>query len=407
MTRLIHTLFGLTYVLGGIVLAGVLSRFSPLDGTMSWLAGAGTALVGAQTHMLVARIASERRMAASLAAMGQAQSHIIDELTAARAARADLEATMTELGVEMGRALQAEATRLDDAVVSLNRRIDIGPPPEGLVRNPPSRDAQAAPTATVGLSAEDIHAAVEDGRIELVAQPIVTLPQRRPAHYEILSRLRTSAGDIAPAATWMDAASESGVLVGLDAFAAQRGLSMAAKFSERGRHTGVFCNLSPATVDDEAAFGTFMQAIAGKTNSARDVVLEMRQHDVRQLSLTGVRNMRRLADYGFRFSLDNVRDVDLDLGELRASSVRFIKIKGDTLMDMIRGGGALGVGGTPEVSVHDFPELVSRAGLSLIAEKVESETTVVEALDYPIPLGQGNLFGAPRPVRADLLAEAA
>lgn len=42
-------------------------------------------------------------------------------------------------------------------------------------------------------------------------------------------------------------------------------------------------------------------------------------------------------------------------------------------------------------------------GIDLIAERVETETTVVDLLDYDVRFGQGFLFSPPRPVRAEAL----
>src|SRR5262249_43421138 len=39
----------------------------------------------------------------------------------------------------------------------------------------------------------------------------------------------------------------------------------------------------------------------------------------------------------------------------------------------------------------------------LIAERIETETTVVDLLDYDVRFGQGFLFSPPRPVRAEAL----
>jgi cyclic-di-GMP phosphodiesterase TipF (flagellum assembly factor) len=47
--------------------------------------------------------------------------------------------------------------------------------------------------------------------------------------------------------------------------------------------------------------------------------------------------------------------------------------------------------------------LLSRFGIELIAEKTESESTVVDLLDYEVKFGQGYLFSQPRPVKADVL----
>ena len=46
---------------------------------------------------------------------------------------------------------------------------------------------------------------------------------------------------------------------------------------------------------------------------------------------------------------------------------------------------------------------MARSGIDLIGERIENESMVVDLLDYDVRFGQGFLFSAPRPVRAEAL----
>ena len=56
---------------------------------------------------------------------------------------------------------------------------------------------------------------------------------------------------------------------------------------------------------------------------------------------------------------------------------------------------------------EDVSAVFSRYGVTLIAEKLEDETSVVQILEYDIPYGQGHVFGAPRPIKSSLMQETA
>ncbi|MEL6259152.1 MAG: hypothetical protein AAFQ67_08850, partial [Pseudomonadota bacterium] len=56
---------------------------------------------------------------------------------------------------------------------------------------------------------------------------------------------------------------------------------------------------------------------------------------------------------------------------------------------------------------RNWATLFSRHGATLIADKIEDEPSVISVLEYDIPFGQGNVFGAPRPIKASLMAETA
>jgi cyclic-di-GMP phosphodiesterase TipF (flagellum assembly factor) len=107
-------------------------------------------------------------------------------------------------------------------------------------------------------------------------------------------------------------------------------------------------------------------------------------------------SLSALAERGFRFSLDNVRDLRLEPRELGQRGFRFVKVPASLLLD--RSGG-------PATDIHpaDLSDLLGRFGIDLIAEKIESEGLVVDLLDYDVRYGQGFLFSAPRPVRAEAL----
>ncbi len=56
-----------------------------------------------------------------------------------------------------------------------------------------------------------------------------------------------------------------------------------------------------------------------------------------------------------------------------------------------------------DIHAADLANLLHRHGISLIADKIETENQVIELLDYDLKYGQGFLFSPPRPVRAEAL----
>ena len=54
-----------------------------------------------------------------------------------------------------------------------------------------------------------------------------------------------------------------------------------------------------------------------------------------------------------------------------------------------------------KIEVTYFAMLREQRGIS--TEQIETETTVVDILDYDVRFGQGFLFSPPRPVRAEAL----
>ena len=117
--------------------------------------------------------------------------------------------------------------------------------------------------------------------------------------------------------------------------------------------------------------------------------------------------MAKLADLGFRFSLDKVTDLDLDFQDLARADVKFLKIGAEVLLSqLLEVDGRLALKSLKDLDAADFANLTRRYGVEVVAEKVETERQVVDILELNIGYGQGNLFGEPRAIRDAVLAEA-
>jgi cyclic-di-GMP phosphodiesterase TipF (flagellum assembly factor) len=107
--------------------------------------------------------------------------------------------------------------------------------------------------------------------------------------------------------------------------------------------------------------------------------------------------LSRLAAAGFRFAMDSIADLRIDAKALAAKGFRFLRVPASTLLTEAPAGS--------EIHVADLSGLLSRFGIDLIADGVASETAVVDLLDFDLRLAQGPLFGALRPVRAELFGD--
>ena len=80
--------------------------------------------------------------------------------------------------------------------------------------------------------------------------------------------------------------------------------------------------------------------------------------------------------------------------ELADRGVRFVKVPASLLLDQNRIS-------TSDIHPADLSDLLGRFGIDLVAERIEGERAVVDLLDYDVRYGQGFLFAAPKPLRAD------
>ena len=266
----------------------------------------------------------------------------------------------------------------------------IEPEPASVVPSGPFRGLEPAEIVT------RLARAIEANRIELFLQPIVTLPQRKVRYYEALARLRHDDGSVLEPIEFLRHAEAGGLLPAIDNLMVFRCVQVVRRLSTKNREVGLFCNMSAAMLGDAKVFKELTDFLDANRVLAPYLVFEFAQDAVRGMGPIEEECLAALADLGFRFSMDHVADLRMEPRELAERGFRFIKLPATLLLS--RAGASQG-----DIHPADFSDLLGRYGIDLIAEKIESEGTVVDLLDYDVRFGQGFLFSPPRPVRTEVL----
>ncbi len=244
--------------------------------------------------------------------------------------------------------------------------------------------------------ADVISKAADANRIDLYLQPIVTLPQRKVRYYEAVSRLRTEDGDIIPAGDFIDIAESVGLMPKIDNLAIFRCVQVTRRLLLKSRDVGLFCNISAASLTDALMFRQFLDFMDANRALASSLMFEFTQEAYRNFGPIEHESLAALAERGFRFSMDHVTDLHMEPNELANRAFRFLKVPARLLLNKT-------ASNQSDIDPEDLSDLLARSGIDLIAERVETETTVVDLLDYDVRFGQGFLFSPPRPVRAEAL----
>jgi cyclic-di-GMP phosphodiesterase, flagellum assembly factor TipF len=263
------------------------------------------------------------------------------------------------------------------------------------------------PTAARGPM-DLVREALMENRVELYLQPIVQLPQRKTAFYEGFTRLKDANGRIILPQEFIPAAEQAGLMSTIDNVLLFRCVQIVRKLIKQDRRIGIFCNISPSALADEQFFPQFLDFMRENRDLAGSVIFEIPQDSYENRTSIEARAMAKLVDLGFRFSIDRVTNTEIDLPDLERSGVRYVKISATTISEQIvmrgmRPRSAI----TREIAAADIAAVFQRYGIDMIAERVESEDTVLEILDLDIPFGQGHLFGAPRAIKESLMEETA
>jgi cyclic-di-GMP phosphodiesterase TipF (flagellum assembly factor) len=238
--------------------------------------------------------------------------------------------------------------------------------------------------------------AFETDRLELHLQPIVALPQRKVKFYEAFARLRLTDDTVLVPAEFMPALERLDQIAELDRRMLERAISIARHLVARGSEAIVSVNLSPRSIDEPGFIRSIARLVDGAPDVAGKVVLELPQRCWRTLDAEKAGALAALRDKGVPFALDHATDLRIDPLALAERGVRFVKVAADLIANVDRKEGL-------DIELGDLSSVLRRAGIQLIAERVEHEEVVPDLIDLDIPLAQGFVFAPPRAVRSEVL----
>lgn len=227
--------------------------------------------------------------------------------------------------------------------------------------------------------------------VELVLQPVVSLPQRRRRFYECTTRIRDGEERIVAAADYIPVAERAGLVAAIDNILLFRCIQLVRSLQRRHEALDFFCNVSADSLRDEAFFADFVDYLAQQPEPAAHLIFELSHaaFDAQGPRARGL--LERLRALGCRLSVDGAEPSRLDPEALAARGVGFVKLEAARLL-------AFSLQQGPAAAA-DLVRRIAEAGLVAIVEKVEDEESLRELLDFGIDFGQGHLFGEPRPAR--------
>jgi cyclic-di-GMP phosphodiesterase TipF (flagellum assembly factor) len=329
-------------------------------------------------------------LARQVAEFGRRLAAVEGRLASANAASADrIQAVAAEIG-ELG-GLVKQPNKVEDEpkeqppAAANGVTSPLAPPVVAVGKSSSRSEAQI-------LAA--VKAAMEENRLEIYLQPMVTLPQRKVRFYEAVTRMRDENDQIVPAEDFIRVAEAAGLIGRIDHMVMLRCVQVLRRLMVRNKDVGVFCNLAAATLGNPVTFTQCLDFLEANRALAPSLVIEFKQAAFRKLGPTESEHLAALAQRGYRFSIDHVTDLRIEPRELADRGVRFIKVPAALLLDPKRSS-------TSDIHPSDLSDLLGRFGIDLIAERIEGERAVVDLLDFDVRFGQGFLFAPPRPVRPE------
>ncbi|MEM5516567.1 EAL domain-containing protein [Henriciella sp. AS95] len=362
------------------------------------LGAVATAILG-QFHLLIAHVTKTGDAEDRIEHLEKTQSAARERIEMIEARTESVESTLKHELTERRDALVSEMRQLEGLIDRLSRNFE----------NKLSETSPAEVKPQEDAVLRNVKDALQDGRVDLHLQPIVSLPQRRVAFYEGFTRLRRPDGSLILPAEFLDAARRARLMGVIDNMLLFRCVQIVRRLSERDRRVGVFCNISTHSLTDEHFFPQFLEFMQENRDLSGALIFEIPADRFENRSRELRASMEKLTALGFRFSIDHASDLALDLPRMQDAGVRFVKMRGGDLIDQLRDpSGPRPISNVERrIQGEEVSAVCSRFGVTLVAEKIEEEVSVVEILEYEIPYGQGHVFGAPKPIKSSLMEETA
>jgi diguanylate cyclase (GGDEF)-like protein/PAS domain S-box-containing protein len=233
----------------------------------------------------------------------------------------------------------------------------------------------------------DLGAALDEGHLRLVFQPVIDLRTGDVVGAEALVRwLHPIHGEIAPS-EFLPVAERSGLIVPLGRFVLDEGLRQAKRWQLHGRRT-VSINVAAAPLGAVGFVDQVTAALAIHELPADLVTLEVAERDLAAAIDDDLATLRELRHLGVSIAVDDFGTGTCSLNHLQRFPVDMIKIDKEFVDE-------LGEGPGQESLARTIIEVAQTLGIASLAEGIERTVQLAELRRLGCDLGQGYLLSPP------------
>jgi EAL domain-containing protein (putative c-di-GMP-specific phosphodiesterase class I) len=257
---------------------------------------------------------------------------------------------------------------------------------------PPTPRLPSLPLVPAAATQESILAAAirkaADGDIEIHLQPVVAFGDRKARLYEVFPKIADGKGKVLSLADYHPTATTLGLALAMERAAILRCCSIQRSLSEKGRARAMIVRLSHAAIHDRAFLQRLLTDMKADPLLTDLMIFEVDQAEIEQGDGAERENMDLLARAGFRFALGNADTLGLEVAELTARRIGFVRISA----------ALLAAEGNPSAVGE-----LRQGAIETILTGIVTEDHARLGQEFGLILGQGSLFSEAKPLRADVV----
>lgn len=234
------------------------------------------------------------------------------------------------------------------------------------------------------MSNDDIKRALDDARLFLVLQPIVSTLTFQPMFYEALLRLRLSDGGIRPAVDFIEAVEGAGLIGAID----RRALDLVVDLLEQHPAFHVALNISSLTTSDF----TWLRALDRLTSDRPGLTRRLTVEITETAAITDIDRTQAFVDalkeMGCRVAIDDYGAGHTNFTNLNLLAPDIVKIDRTYTMHAAHAG-------NERTFVEALIDLSRTLSFETVAEGVETDASAKALADLGVTYLQGYFFGEP------------
>ena len=231
--------------------------------------------------------------------------------------------------------------------------------------------------------------ALNEDNLKVVFQPLLAVSGAERERAQLLPRLTGADGELIPAARFIPAAAERGMLPRLDRWMIEHALRMVSKSADASRPLPqYFLNQSPALIDDAELLNWLRGRIADVPGTAAGLVLEFNILELKPRIRHARTALKTLRDMGVSVTLSGVDEKVPEAVLLHHLPADFIRMKADFARRLVNDHGLA-------ERFQRFALRAREAGRRLIVPMLEDAEEVSRIWQMDVDLIQGNFIQQP------------
>ncbi|MEQ1614573.1 MAG: GGDEF and EAL domain-containing protein [Hyphomicrobiaceae bacterium] len=245
----------------------------------------------------------------------------------------------------------------------------------------PARESTRRRNITI---ADDVISALDDDRMQLALQPIVSTKTRQPVLYECLLRMARPNGTIVSAGEFIEVAEQ----LGLSRLIDRRTLELSIAFAKLHPDVHLSLNVSSMTCSDHEWMVNLHRLTGGQRQITERLTIEITETTAIDDMDQSIAFVDTLKELGCRVAIDDFGAGYTSFKNLKHLAVDMVKIDGAFVKN-------LSADKADAIFINTMVQLARSFGMETVAEWVGDETTAQMLADAGIDYLQGYHFGMP------------